>query len=45
MNFIDDMKIGQKLIGGFLIVVLILVIVAAVGYMNMGVLDARKSVV
>lgn len=44
MNFIDDMKIGQKLIGGFLIVVLILVIVAAVGYMNMGVLDATNTI-
>lgn len=32
MSFIDDMKIGKKLIGGFLIVVIILGIVAAFGY-------------
>ena len=35
MSFIDDMKIGKKMIGGFLIVVLILVVVAMVGYMNL----------
>jgi methyl-accepting chemotaxis protein len=34
MSFIDDMKIGKKLIGGFLIVVIILAIVAAFGYIN-----------
>ncbi|WP_292420783.1 MCP four helix bundle domain-containing protein, partial [Methanoregula sp.] len=34
MSFIDDMKIGKKLIGGFLIVVIILAIVAAYGYIN-----------
>ncbi len=34
MSFIDDMKIGKKLIGGFLIVVVILAIVAAYGYIN-----------
>ena len=28
MSFIDDMKIGKKMIGGFLVVVLILVVVA-----------------
>jgi len=36
MSFIDDMKIGKKLIGGFLIVALILVVVAAIGYSSMG---------
>ena len=35
MSFIDDMKIGKKLIGGYLIVVLILVVVAAIGYTNL----------
>ena len=35
MSFIDDMKIGKKLIGGFLIVLLILVAVAGLGYMNL----------
>jgi methyl-accepting chemotaxis protein len=34
MSFIDDMKIGKKLLGGFLIVVVILAIVAAFGYIN-----------
>ena len=34
MSFIDDMKIGKKLIGGFLIVVIILAIVAGYGYIN-----------
>ncbi len=43
MSFIDDMKIGKKLIGGFLIVVLILVVVAAIGYMNMGALDKADT--
>ncbi|MDP2797581.1 MAG: methyl-accepting chemotaxis protein [Methanoregula sp.] len=36
MSFIDDMKIGRKLIGGFLIVTLILILVAMVGYTNIG---------
>ena len=35
MSFIDDMKIGKKMIGGFLIIVLILVVVAAIGYTNL----------
>jgi hypothetical protein len=35
MSFIDDMKIGKKLTGGFLVVVLILVVVAAIGYVNL----------
>jgi methyl-accepting chemotaxis protein len=35
MSFIDDMKIGKKLIGGFLIVVLILVAIAALGYVSL----------
>jgi methyl-accepting chemotaxis protein len=35
MSFIDDMKIGKKLMGGFLIVLLILVTVAGIGYMNL----------
>ena len=34
MSFIDDMKIGKKLLGGFLILVIILAIVAAFGYIN-----------
>jgi methyl-accepting chemotaxis protein len=32
MSFIDDMKIGKKLLGGFLVVVVILAIVAIFGY-------------
>jgi methyl-accepting chemotaxis protein len=34
MNFLDNMKLGRKMIGGFLIVVLILAIVAGYGYMT-----------
>ncbi|MBN1168222.1 MAG: methyl-accepting chemotaxis protein [Methanospirillaceae archaeon] len=41
--FLDDIKIGKKLIGGYLIVVLILVIVAAMGIINMGALDAADT--
>ena len=32
MSFIDDMKLGKKLLGGFLVVVVILAIVALYGY-------------
>ena len=32
MTFIDDMKIGKKLIGGFLIVLLLMIVIAAVGF-------------
>jgi len=35
MCFIDDMKIGRKLLSGFLVVVLILAVVAVIGYMNL----------
>ncbi|OPX65216.1 MULTISPECIES: methyl-accepting chemotaxis protein [unclassified Methanoregula] len=34
MSFIDDMKIGKKLIGGFVIVLLIMAMIAAYGYMS-----------
>jgi len=43
MSFIDDMKIGKKLIGGFLIVLLILVAVAGLGYMNLQDAAARQN--
>jgi len=43
MSFIDDMKIGKKLIGGFLIIVLILVVVAAIGYVQMGAMDKADT--
>lgn len=43
MSFIDDMKIGKKMIGGFLVVVLILVIVAVIGYMNLATVSAKSS--
>jgi hypothetical protein len=36
MSFIDDMKIWKKIIGGFLLIVLILVFVTAIGYIKMG---------
>jgi methyl-accepting chemotaxis protein len=35
MEFLDNMKIGKKLIGGFLIVAIILAIIAMIGYVNM----------
>ncbi|MDO9034655.1 MAG: MCP four helix bundle domain-containing protein, partial [Methanoregula sp.] len=43
MSFIDDMKIGKKLIGGFLIVLIILVAVAGLGYMNLQDAKARQD--
>ena len=43
MSFIDDMKIGKKMIGGFLIVVLILIVVAMIGYLNMGTMAAADT--
>ncbi|NMB78305.1 MAG: HAMP domain-containing protein [Methanomicrobiales archaeon] len=44
MSFIDDMKIGKKLMGGFLIVLLILVVVAGIGYVNLMDAKARQDV-
>jgi len=32
MSFIDDMKVGRKLLGGFLIVLIIMAVIAAYGY-------------
>ncbi len=43
MSFIDDMKISKKLMGGFLIVLLILVAVAGIGYMNLQDAKARQN--
>jgi methyl-accepting chemotaxis protein len=43
MSFIDDMNIGKKLMGGFLIVLLILVAVAGLGYMNLQDAAARQN--
>jgi len=43
MSAIDDMKIGKKLIGGFLIVLLILVGVAGLGYLNLQDAAARQN--
>ncbi|MCQ8893120.1 MAG: methyl-accepting chemotaxis protein [Methanolinea sp.] len=43
MSFIDDMKIGKKMILGYLVVIIILVVVAAIGYINMGALDAADT--
>jgi len=34
MSFIDDMKIGKKLMGGFVIVLLIMAVIAVYGYTN-----------
>ncbi len=35
MQFIDDMKMGKKLIGAFLIITLITVVIAVIGYTNL----------
>ena len=43
MNFLDNMKLGRKLIGGYLIVVVILAIVATIGYVNMGTIAAADT--
>jgi methyl-accepting chemotaxis protein len=43
MSFIDDMKIGRKLIGGFIIVLLILVVVAGIGYFNLQDAASRQN--
>ncbi|MDO9035033.1 MAG: MCP four helix bundle domain-containing protein, partial [Methanoregula sp.] len=43
MSFIDDMKIGKKMIGGFLIVLIILVAIAGLGYMNVQDAKARQD--
>jgi methyl-accepting chemotaxis protein len=43
MSFIDDMKIGKKMIGGFLIVILLLVIVAVIGYTTMVSMSANAA--
>ena len=44
MSFIDDMKIGKKLIGGFVIVLLIMAVIAAYGYMSAQDAAARSRV-
>jgi methyl-accepting chemotaxis protein len=43
MSFIDDMKIGKKMVGGFLIVVLILIVVAAIGYTNLTNIGSKNA--
>ncbi len=43
MSFIDDMKIGKKLVAGFLIILLILVAVATLGYMNLQDAASRQN--
>ncbi len=44
MSFIDDMKIGKKLMGGILIILLILVAVAVLGYVNLQDSATRQNV-
>ena len=43
MRFVDDMNVGKKLMGGFLIVLLILVVVAALGYVNLQDAASRQN--
>lgn len=44
MSFIDDMKIGKKLIGGFMIVLIIMAVIAAYGYVSAQDAAARSQV-
>jgi methyl-accepting chemotaxis protein len=44
MSLIDDMKIGKKLIGGFVIVLIIMAIIAAYGYTSAQDAGARSKV-
>ncbi|MFA4824159.1 MAG: methyl-accepting chemotaxis protein [Methanoregula sp.] len=43
MSFIDDMKIGKKMIGGFLVVILLLAIVAVVGYTSLQTMSTNTA--
>jgi len=43
MDFIDNMKMGKKLLGGFLIVIIILVAVSALAYVNLQTLSANSA--
>ena len=43
MQFIDDMKLNRKMIGGFLIVTVIIIIVALHGYTSMGAINDRNT--
>ncbi len=43
MSFIDDMKIGKKLLGGFLIVLLLMAVVAFIGYTGMTTIKAGQD--
>ena len=43
MSFIDDMKLGKKLVGAFLIVIALLVVVAVIGYVNLQDANARQG--
>ena len=43
MSFIDDMKIGKKLIGGFLIVLAIMAVISLYGYMSAQDASARSE--
>ncbi|PKG32396.1 MCP four helix bundle domain-containing protein, partial [Methanoregula sp.] len=43
MSFIDDMKIGKKLIGGFVIVLIIMAIIAAFAFMSANDAAARSK--
>lgn len=45
MSFINDIKIGKKLLGGFLIILLILVMVAGLGYVNLQNTAARQNAI
>jgi methyl-accepting chemotaxis protein len=43
MSFIDDMKMGKKLLGGFLIVIVILIAVSALAYTNLQALGENSK--
>ena len=43
MQFIDNMKLSKKMIGGFLIVTAIMIVVALAGYTSMGAINDRDK--
>jgi methyl-accepting chemotaxis protein len=43
MKSLDNLKVGLKLTGGFLIIALVLAVVTAIGYLNLGTLSAELS--
>ncbi|MCX6693222.1 MAG: HAMP domain-containing methyl-accepting chemotaxis protein [Methanomicrobiales archaeon] len=43
MSFLDNIPLGKKLIGSFLVVVLIMIVVAWIGYSNMNTINTKDT--